>query len=340
MHNHHHNWYHGCWSGHSHSNWYAPLAWGAVGWGLGSLTSSWGYPYSYSYVNPYYAPSAVATPVQYDYAQPIVINDYYDASGSNQSVTTQAVPPTEGALPAEEMPPPPPVEDSPQVQQGYKLLDEARTSFLAQNYTAASAQVQQAIAKVPGDPILHEFSALCMFTMKDYQTAAAVLNNLMSVAPGMDWTTLSSLYTDTSVYEQQLGSLQDFCNSHPNDAAAHFVLAYHRLICGDAEAATEALQVVVQQQPKDEVARRMLQAINPPDPSETESSTPLTPAPGTEAVASDTPQPTTDLIGPWQAERDQATFDLQLDEEGGFAWKSSMQGQDPVELSGDLHTDR
>ncbi len=322
MHYHHHNWYHGCWSGHSGSNWYAPLAWGAVGWGLGALTTSWGYPYSYTYANPYYVPSTVVTTPVYDYSQPIVINDY---STSTEMPVQQSVAPT--TVP-ESVPPPLP-EEPPEVQQGYDQADQARASFRAGNFTGASAQIQQAIAKVPGDPVLHEFSALCMFAMQDYQSAAAVLNNLMATAPGMDWTTMSSLYPSVAVYEKQLDSLEAYCKSHPTDPASHFVLAYHRLVCGEPEAAIDALEVVVQAQPKDVVAKRMLTALrgDQPAPSET------TP-PAAEAVASDTPQPTTDLIGPWEAKRDDATFELQLDEEGRFAWKSSASGEESITLAG------
>ena len=209
---HHNNWYHGCWSGHWGNNWYAPLAWGAVGWGLGTLTTSWGYPYAYSYANPYYVSSSFATPV-YDYSQPIVINDYstsnVDYSTTDNSQTTEQ---TEVAPP----------EDTPEQQQAYELSNKALASFKAGNYSAASAQIQQAIAKVPNDPVLHELSALCMFAMQDYAPAAAVLNNLMAVAPGMDWTTLSSLYPSVDVYEKQLDALDSFCQSHPKDAGAHF----------------------------------------------------------------------------------------------------------------------
>jgi tetratricopeptide (TPR) repeat protein len=218
------------------------------------------------------------------------------------------------------------------VQQGYKLADQARDTFRAGNFTAASAQIQQAIAKIPGDPVLHEFAALCLFAMKDYHSAAAVLNNLMAVAPGMDWTTMSSLYPSTNVYEQQLSDLDRFCQTHPDDSAAHFVLAYHRLVCGDAEAAVAALQVVVAQQPKDMVAQRMLQALAGGGQSAAESAGPAAATPTPDSIAA--AGPTTDLIGPWRAQRDKATFELELDEDGGFAWKSGAEGQEPIRMAG------
>ena len=175
-----------------------------------------------------------------------------------------------------------------------------------------------------------------MFAMKDYQSAAAVLNNLMATAPGMDWTTMSSLYPSVAVYEQQLDSLETYCKSHPTDPASHFVLAYHRLVCGEPEAAIKALEVVVQEQPQDVVAKRMLTALRG---DQQPTDTPAPPAPAgvkqpAQVAATDQPAPTTDLIGPWEAKRDEATFHLELDEDGNFVWKSVAKGQDPIELKG------
>ena len=253
VHPHHHGWYHGCWGGHWGNNWYAPLAWGAAGWGLGALTTSWGYPFAYTYVNPYYVVSTSAVPA-YSYCATDCDQQLRLVAGRIEQ-TGEPLPPGEPVGAAA------PPQESAEVVAGLQSGGSGADSFRAGNYTGALAQIQQAIAKVPGDPVLHEFSALCMFAMKDYQPAAAVLNNLLSVAPGMDWTTMSGLYPSVEVYEKQLSELVGFCESHPDDAAAHFVLAYHRLVCGDSEAAVEALQVVVKQQPKDVVAQRMLQAL-------------------------------------------------------------------------------
>src|SRR5690606_12393795 len=71
----HYGWYNGRWISDGRSNWYAPLAWGAVGWGLGSITSGWGYVTSY--YNPYYVQAAA---VPYDCSRPVVVNTYYDNS--------------------------------------------------------------------------------------------------------------------------------------------------------------------------------------------------------------------------------------------------------------------
>ena len=103
-----------------------------------------------------------------------------------------------------------------------------------------------------------------MFATGDYTGAAAVLNNLLAVAPGMDWTTLSGLYGNVEEYTTQLRALEAHCKQKPDDAAAHFVLAYHYLVAGHGDAAAEQLKRVVAAQPGDQVAKRMLAALTPP----------------------------------------------------------------------------
>jgi tetratricopeptide (TPR) repeat protein len=282
---------------------------------LGTWSTGWGYPFGYSYSNPYYV-STTTTPV-YDYSQPIVVNDYSTVNNTtDQSPTSQPLPRPE----------------TDEEQAAYALSDQALASFKAGNYTAASAQLEQAIAKLPNDPVLHEVLALTMFAMGNYGPAAAILNNLMAVAPGMDWTTLSGLYGNIDDYDRQLDALDNYCQSHPTDAASHFVLAYQRLICGEPDEAAAALKVVVAQQPKDQVARRMLDSLS--DEGDSGGNAPSPEKTTAEQVADDATGPTTDLIGSWQAERDGTSFGLTLDEGGSFSWKSITKGQDPIELKG------
>src|SRR5262249_14187815 len=84
--NDHHGWYNGCWNNNWGSNWYAPVAWGAVGWGLGSwFNNSYGYGYGGGgYYNPYYDAS-VATAMPYDYSQPVVVTNYVTSDTGAQT---------------------------------------------------------------------------------------------------------------------------------------------------------------------------------------------------------------------------------------------------------------
>ncbi len=323
----HHGWYHGAWCGNWGGGWYSPLVAGAVGWGLAATLPAWGFNYgpSYAYANPYYVAEAIPA---FDYSQPIVINTYNtptsdasaDASPEQTTTATQ---------------------ESPQVTQGYQVFDSARESFSKGDYSQALSLTEQAIKSVSNDPVLHEFGALCLFAQGDYSRAAAVLNAVLAVAPGMDWTTMISLYPNVDTYTQQLRKLEAFTNEKPNDAAARFVLAYHYLVVGHTDAAISELKSVVKDQPADKVAQRMLDALQPPAAEQPAAETVPTPAtPPTEAAQPAEPEAPaeagTDLVGVWRAERDGDVFELKVDENAEFVWKVTPKSGNPVEITGPL----
>jgi tetratricopeptide (TPR) repeat protein len=316
----HDGWYHGCWGGHWGNNWYVPLAYGAAAWGVNALLPAWGYGYGYNYYsNPYYAvPTEVAQPV-YDYSQPIVINTYNTPEVENMAA---------GQAPTQQV-----AQDSPQQTEGYQIFDQARQTFMTGDYRTALRLDEQAIQKVPHDPVLHEFGALCLFALGDYDRAAGVLNSLLAVAPGMDWTTMSALYPNVEVYTQQLRALETYCRQKPRDPAAQFVLAYQYLVAGHSDAAAGMLKNVVALQPGDMVAKQILEALSPQPAEQTVAAQTSAPA-AFEAQPAEAPS--TDLVGRWRAERDGSTFELSIDEQGQFNWRVIPKGKQPIAIGGNV----
>jgi tetratricopeptide (TPR) repeat protein len=301
-------WYNGCWNGgYWGSNWYQPLAWGAVGWGLASWTNGWGY--GSGYYNPYYVQPTAVTVAPYDYSQQVIVTSYAmpDAGDvSSAPVTAEA---TASELATEK-------------------FNEGLALFRSGDYEAALAAFDAALAKLPGDPVVHEVRALALFAIGDYKAAAAALNALLSSAPGMDWTTMSGLYGKVDDYSEQLARLEAFTEANPNDAASHFVVAYHALVIDDKQAAIEALKVVVKNQSKDSTAKRMLDALAPaPAPT-------LPPA----TTSADIDPPETDLVGVWQAKAGDTTIELTITKDSQFTWKATPAGKPPVELKGQLES--
>ena len=322
----HWGWYHGCWGGHWGNNWWAPVAIGATAWGLGALTSSWGYGYGGGYSNPYYADSGTS---YYDYSQPVSVANYGATTDPNYAADPNAV--ASAPAPAADAPP--------------SVFDQARSLFMAGDYAGAQTKAAAAISADPKDPAAHEFDALCLFAQGDYNRSASVLNSLLAVAPGMDWTTMISLYPSQSVYNQQFSALEDYCAANPKDAPAHFVLAYHLLVRGEQKTAIDALQVVVDNQPKDQIASRMLAALkgesqgpSTANTASTDNATqPAVPQPEDTANTPPADQgPTTDLTGSWQAERSGDKFQLNIDENGQFVWKAFPSGGKEVDLTGNF----
>jgi hypothetical protein len=335
-------WYNGCWNGGS--NWWTPFALGAATTGLLTTAVNWGLGsglvgYANGYANPYYTsvPATVVAASPYDYSQPIVVNNYIQVE---TPTTVVADAPVAAAPPRAEAPQPPQPDTS-------ALTDEALAAFRRRDYDTALAKLDRAVQRSPGDTVLHEVRGLCLFALGRYPEAAAVLNAVLAVAPGMDWTTLSGLYDDVGEYTRQLRNLEAACRAEPTSAANHFVLAYHYLVGGHGDLAADALEVVVKQQPGDAVATRLLDALEPEEPP-----APAEKAAGTEAAAKDgaaKPEPKagteaaevapeTDLVGRWRAVMGDDAIELVVAEDFTFTWKAVPKGKPAVELSGTLST--
>ncbi len=289
-------WVHGYWNGHYSNRWYAwgaAPAWGIAAWGLGSPYYSWGYA---PYTNPYVVTQPVVvqqTVPVYDYAQPI---------------DTQAPPPQ------------PDVADPATAN-----FDAAREAFKNGDYAQALQLDEQALKSMPNDATLHEFRALVLFAMKQYDQAAAPLYAVLSVGPGWDWTTLSGLYPSIDVYTAQLRALEQYCNDHPDSASARFVLAYHYLTAGHTDAAAAELKEVLAIQPQDQLSAQLYQMLaGTPD---------TTPAPSTDAApspAAEAPAAVAEgkLPGTWTASPAQGqTITLTVQPDDHFVWSFDDQGK-------------
>ena len=332
---HYGGWYNSCWSGNwggYGGGWWAPFALGAATWGLASTVSNWGLGYGWlgygsgAYVNPYYAsiPATVVASSPYDYSQPVVVNNYYVTNDGDPTNATAAQAGLGSTAPA--------------TSTTDAAVDDALAKFKAGDYAAALTGFDKALKLSPNDSVIHEVRALALFALGRYPEAAATLNAVLAVAPGMDWTTISNVYGSVDAYTGHLRKLEDFCKSHPGDAAAHFVLGYHYLVGGHAEMAAEALKVVVANQPGDMVAKRLLEAVQPPQPAEAKAETA---APARDEAAQ-TPAPAatpeTDLVGTWKASGGTDTVELTITADSTFTWKSTPQGKPAVELSGTIET--
>ena len=195
----HAGWANGYWHGNV-NNW----GWGAVAaltpWGLGTGLHNWGYS---SYTNPYY----------YAAAEPIVYQQTL-ATGEDQTVSVQ---PTnyDYSQPLDPQSPPPAENVA---NPAIARFDEARAAFGTGDYATALKLNDEALKSLPNDATLHEFRAPIFFAIGKYDLAAGPLYAVLSVGPGWDWTTLSSLYPDIEVYTAQLRKLEAFVKANPRSA--------------------------------------------------------------------------------------------------------------------------
>jgi tetratricopeptide (TPR) repeat protein len=184
----------------------------------------------------------VHVPVWQDYSQPL-----------------QA--PPERFVETEDVLPPDPAD--PVMDRAMELFDEARDAFKNQDFAKALEVVDQAIALLPSDATLHEFRALCLFAMKEYQQAAATIYAVLAAGPGWNWETLASLYQNIDTHTQQLRALEAYVRENPEDAAAAFLLAYHYMTMGHLDAAVSMWERVARLLPDDELTTQLLDAFRP-----------------------------------------------------------------------------
>ena len=334
---HYGNWYNGGWgnNGGYNGGWWAPFVTGAATWGLLSSIGSWGLGYATmgygaaGYVNPYYSamPAAVVASSPYDYSQPVVINNYIpaDTAAAATDVAASQQPTTEVA---------------PASSPADAAVDAALSKFKTGDYAGALAGFDQALKLSPKDSVIHEVRALALFALGRYTEAAAALNAVLATAPGMDWTTVSNVYGSVDAYTGHLRTLEEFCRTHPDDAAAHFVLGYHYLVGGHSDMAAAALRVVVAKQPGDVVAKRLLDAVTPPAAEKSAPATePAAAAAKTDVEApAENALPEIDLVGTWKAMSDNDTVVLTVTPESSFSWKAQPAGKPAVELTGTIET--
>jgi tetratricopeptide (TPR) repeat protein len=294
----HDDWHHGCWDG-NFSDWWghmwddhtALMAFGVTMWGVNRLAYGFGY---WGYSNPYYSESyPIEGGAAIDYSQP---------------------------LPAEAAPAMEPAAGTP--TPGMADFDAARQAFLQGNYPAALTSTNKALAALPNDPIIHEFRALVLFAQGKYKESAAGLYSVLSVGPGWDWTTLSSLYPNIDVYTQQLRALEAFAKQQPQASDARFVLAYHYLTMGNKDAAASVLKQLYQQMPQDHLIKELLLATGGPEAVGAPTTPRATAAAAPPAIAA------SELVGTWSAAgQGGAKFDLGLGQDGNFTWSFTQQGK-------------
>src|SRR5262249_26696731 len=153
----------------------------------------------------------------FNYSQPIIVNNFVTAEANADATATSVN------------------------EQGMQLFEAGMAAFSDGRFADSLTNFDEALRLLPGDPVLHELRALALFAVGDFQRAAAALNSLLASVPGMDWTTLVSLYGNLDDYTTQLRALESQVKANPDDAAAAFVLAYHYLVMGHNEQAIDML---------------------------------------------------------------------------------------------------
>jgi tetratricopeptide (TPR) repeat protein len=268
--------------------------------GIGYSPWGWGY---FGYYNPYWV-VPVGGVTYINYSQPVVAAAPAPPVPAASQTTTSAYTAAPSA---------PSVQKTPAQREALAIFDNARSLFRKGQYRPALSQTDRALALVPNDTLMHEFRALCLFAVADYQQAAAAVHAVVAAGPGWDWPTVSNLYSGAGVYTAQLRALETYCDKHESAAAPRFLLAYHYLLGEHNEQAAAVLEEVVRLEPADQLAAQLLKGLTTPADKRSSPSTPDVPVDPIEASS---------IVGHWQASRpDGSSFDLDLTKDRKFSWK-------------------
>lgn len=301
--------WHGFWPGYWDRPWYArPWVWGLGAWAWGSTFYDSGYAV---YYNPYFLPAWVTPGVCCDYSTPLQVSVRHDGTAEE---TEQPVDPA--SLSAE-------------ARTAIQHFDAARNAFKRGDYPTALKETQVALQATPKDPAIHEFRALVLFAMADYQKAAAAAYAVLSVGPGWDWTTLSSMYPSVETYTQQLRALEEYQRQHPAAAYAKFLLAYHYISCGHTDSALRMMREAAKLKPDDQLAANLVKMLESGGPDQAGA-----PVPEAEEDLQPSQQPAPPavdprrIVGTWTAKNASGTsFTLTLTPDAKFTWGYDRSGK-------------
>jgi tetratricopeptide (TPR) repeat protein len=147
-------------------------------------------------------------------------------------------------------------------EKGGQLMDEARKAFLEGNYEAASRIIAQAAQEMPKNHDVHQFRSLILFAIGDYSNAAGAAHVALTGGPGWNWTTLRSFYKEKATYAEQRSRLEETSKKNDKAAELRFLLGYHYLMINYVDAAAKQLAIAVELEPRDELSKKLLNAIS------------------------------------------------------------------------------
>jgi tetratricopeptide (TPR) repeat protein len=292
-------------------NWFDDHYWWHGGWYWGYAPAYWA---SWDYLWDRYAVAAAAgltwwsaNYLGYQFGCVDYYNPYYVETMVVNYTEPVVTPPVEVAVPGAGLPPG-------VSQDSLGKFDQARAAFRVGNYDAALKLTDETVAQMPRDAVLHEFRALVLFALKRYAESAAAIHAVLAVGPGWDWKTLSSLHANVDTYTAQLRALESACDRDPRAADLKFLLGYHYLTCGHADAALREFRRAAELRPQDAVASALVATLSPRD-------TPTAQSPAGEPPK---PVPTDDVSGTWTAAgTGTAKYVMCLQKDGTFSWSFS-----------------
>ena len=264
------------------------IGYGSFGWGLSSwypyncYNSYYGYGYGYGswywgscytpchyapwYYGPrYYWPSYCYVP-SVVYSQPSVI--YVEQPSSTVVVQASAPQQPAAEVGQEEIPRRARLADREMTAEelAQKYLGLGDFYFRENRFADAADAYARARTAMPTDATLHFALADAVFATGDYHFAAYLITEALRLDPAMAVvdTDKRLLYGDVKLFEQQMATLQKYCEEKPYDAMAALVLGYNQKLSLQGQAAEKSFRRVLEIDPQSDAARLLLDALTAP----------------------------------------------------------------------------
>jgi Flp pilus assembly protein TadD len=155
-------------------------------------------------------------------------------------------------------------------------------AFRAGVYKDAVYDWRHALVDDPHNGTLAMLLAQALFAQGSFNEAAGAVEMGMMLLPQEEWGVVvknyKELYTNNAVYTAQLRALEKGSSAKPDDAGMRFLLGFHYNYLGYPTQAARELEKVMQLAPKDELSKKLLDAIHG-------TSSPTQPAPAAAPAA-------------------------------------------------------
>ena len=239
---------HGPMVGHRGHGWGYPYGGYGMGLGLG-LGLGYGLSSGYGYGYPGYASGYPASVYDNTTYVTVVENSHPPATQPTTLVTPISAT----------------VVDEAAAARSRDFANQGVAAFQKGDYDGAASGLRHAIVEDPGNPILLMELGMALFAMGKYEEATGAIQTGMHQLPPDHWgmvvTHYADLYANPQDYTRHLHGLEQGVKAKPNDPSVRFLLGYHYGYLGFFKQSMEQLDKTIRIEPRDEMAKQLLNEI-------------------------------------------------------------------------------
>jgi len=148
-----------------------------------------------------------------------------------------------------------------QMEDAAQLTAQGEADFKAGKYQRAIRHWRHALLDDPHDGAVVLMLSQALFAVGEFNQSAGAVQVALPMLPEEDWGAVvaerGELYGNGKDYSEQLKALEQAAQAQPKSPALQFLLGYHYAFQNQPQRAVAQLDKVLEQAPKDEVARRL-----------------------------------------------------------------------------------